>query len=43
MNIDLTSDYEKTKIELSETKSELKKTKLTKKLFLTNERNIGGG
>jgi len=34
INIDLESDFEKTKIELSETKSELKKTKLTKRIKL---------
>ncbi len=34
MNIDLTSDFEKTKEELNDTKSELKKTKLTKRIKL---------
>ena len=34
INIDLPGDFEKTKIELSETKSELKKTKLTKRIKL---------
>jgi len=34
INIDLNSDFEKAKIELSETKSELKKTKLTKRIKL---------
>ena len=34
MDIDLSSDFEKAKIDLSETKSELKKTKLTKRIKL---------
>jgi DNA-directed RNA polymerase subunit beta' len=34
INIDLSSDFEKTKIDLTETKSELKKTKLTKRIKL---------
>ena len=34
INIDLSADFEKTKIELTETKSELKKTKLTKRIKL---------
>jgi DNA-directed RNA polymerase subunit beta' len=34
INIDLESDFEKTKIDLTETKSELKKTKLTKRIKL---------
>ena len=34
INIDLESDFEQTKIDLSETKSELKKTKLTKRIKL---------
>ncbi len=34
INIDLHSDFEKTKAELNETKSELKKTKLTKRIKL---------
>jgi len=34
INIDLEADFEKSKAELNETKSELKKTKLTKRIKL---------